>query len=81
MLHATRARDYGIIRFTVNGAPAGKDFDGFSERPAPAGPIDLGVFEPRDGAILLRAEVIGTNPASTGAKYFFGLDCVVLEKP
>jgi hypothetical protein len=30
---------------------------------------------------MLRAEVIGANPASTGPKYFFGLDAVVLDKP
>jgi hypothetical protein len=81
VLHATRATDYGKLRFTVNGKPADVPFDGYAEKPAPSGPINLGVYEPKDGKFMLRAEVVGTNPASTGAKYFFGLDAVVLDTP
>ena len=81
VLHATRASDYGTVRFTVNGKAAGKDFDGYAEKPTPTGPIDLGVYAPADGKFILRAEVVGTNPASTAAKYYFGLDAVVFEKP
>jgi len=81
VLHATRATDYGMLRFTVNGKIAEPTFDGYSANPAPTGPIDLGIHEPKDGTFLLRAEVVGTNPASTGARYFFGLDAVVLEQP
>lgn len=40
-----------------------------------------GVFAPRAGTFTLRVEVVGANPAATGAKYWCGLDCVVLEKP
>jgi hypothetical protein len=85
-LYATRATDYGILRFTVNGKAAGKDFDGYAEKPTPTGPIDLGVHTPKadapaNGKFILRAEVVGTNPASTGNKYYFGLDAVLLEKP
>lgn len=78
VLHATRAADYGSLRFTVNGKIANVKFDGYAARPVPTGPIILGVHEPKDGKFILRVEVIGTNPASTGAKYFFGLDAVVL---
>jgi hypothetical protein len=81
VLHATRASDYGMLRFTLNGKVVEAIFDGYAEKPAPSGPINLGVCEPRDGKFLLRAEVVGTNPSSTGPKYFFGLDAVVLEKP
>ena len=79
-LHVTRAKDYGIVRFSVNGSRAGEDFDGYSPRPVPAGPLRLGVFEPRDGELRIRAEVVGSNPAAAGAKHFFGLDCVVISK-
>ena len=81
LLHGTRASDYGMLRFSVNGKIAEANFDGYAERPAPSGPIALGVHEPKDEKFILRAEVIGTNPASTGPKYYFGLDAVVLEKP
>ena len=81
VLHATRASDYGVLRFSVNGKTVESTFDGYAESPAPSGPIDLGVHEPRDQKFVLRAEVIGANPASTGPKYFFGLDAVVLATP
>src|ERR1039458_2023726 len=81
VLHATRASDYGMLRFTVNGKAAEVAFDGYAAKPAPSGRINLGVHKPKDGRFVLRAEAVGTNPASTGAKYFFGLDAVVLEKP
>ena len=45
---------------------------------APA--VNLGVFFP-GGKFLLRAELTGCNPLAVGAKYYFGLDCAVLEKP
>ncbi len=81
LLHATRATDYGVLRFKVNGKPAGNDFDGYASKPIPTGAVNLGVHEPRDGKFILRVEVVGTNPASTGAKYLFGLDAVVPDKP
>jgi hypothetical protein len=48
-------------------------------QPAPA--FVLGKFEPRHGKFTLRVKVAGANPLSTGARYFFGLDCVISEKP
>ncbi len=81
VLYATRANDYGTLRFGVNGKASDTTFDGYAERPTPTGPISLGVHEPKDGKFLLRVEVVGTNPASTGPKYYFGLDAVALEKP
>lgn len=81
VLPATRAKDYGKLRFTVNGKAVEAIFDGYAEQPTPTGPINLGIHEPKDGKFILRAEVVGTNPASTGSKYYFGLDAVVLEKP
>lgn len=80
VLHATRAGDYGTLKFAVNGKADGVTFDGYAEKPAPTGPIQLGVHEPKDGKFVLRAEVVGTNAASTGSRYFFGLDAVLLEK-
>ena len=60
VLYATRASDYGMLRFTVNGKAAKTTFDGYAEKPTPTGPINLGVHEPKDGKFILRAEVIGS---------------------
>jgi hypothetical protein len=78
-LYATKSFDYGILRFRLNGKPAGSDFDGYNAVPVAGGPIQLGRVEPKDGKIRLRVEVIGSNPKSKGPKYFFGLDAVVLS--
>ncbi len=80
-LHATKAPDYGILRFSLNGQKVGDDFDGYHGEAVASGPIVLGTVEPKDGKFLLRVEVIGANSAASGAKYFFGLDCVKLDKP
>ena len=70
-----------MLRFAVNGHSVEAPFDGYAEKPTPTGPINLGVHEPKDGKLILRAEVVGTNPASTGSRSFFGLDAVLLDKP
>jgi hypothetical protein len=78
-LYGTKSHDYGILRFAVNGQPAGSDYDAYRPEAAASGPIELGSFEPKDGKFLLRAEVVGANPESKGPRYFFGLDCVVFK--
>jgi hypothetical protein len=81
ILHGTRSYDYGIIRFWVNGRDTGKELDGYAAQPALSGPIELGTFDPENGKLVLRAQVVGANAASRPPKRFFGLDCVVLEEP
>ena len=76
-LHATKSFDYGLLQFSVNGKSIATPFDGFNGLPQPSGAIDLGVFEPDEGRLVLRVEVAGHNPASKG--HFFGLDCAVLS--
>ncbi len=75
ILHATRSYDYGTLRITVNGRPAGAEIDLYADRPIPSGPIELGVFEPTENGFTLRAEVTGSNSNSRGT--YFALDCVV----
>jgi D-arabinan exo alpha-(1,3)/(1,5)-arabinofuranosidase (non-reducing end) len=70
-LHATKSWDYGIVQFSINGKKAGEPVDlcsGEKNKCAPTGPIDLGVFEPKDGKMTLRAEVVGANPKAEGTK-------------
>jgi len=72
ILHATQAPDYGQLKFSINGEPALAKFDGYAHEVKPAAALSLGV---------LRVEVSGTNPNTTGAKYLFGLDYFELTKP
>ncbi|MCX6929108.1 MAG: DUF2961 domain-containing protein [Verrucomicrobia bacterium] len=79
LLYATQAPDYATLRFQVNGQPVTAVFDGYADAVQPAPAFVLGVFKPMAGKFTLRAEVAGANPAAKGARYFFGLDCVVVE--
>lgn len=77
-LHATRAPDFGVLRFIVQGKPIDATFDGYADKVQPAEPFTLGTFTPEQGKLVLRIEVSGANPKSKGARYFFGLDCITL---
>ena len=79
LLYVTSAPDFGILRFTVNGKTSETTFDGYAENVQPAEPLKLGVYTPEHGRFILRAEVTGANAKSAGARYFFGIDCVILE--
>ncbi|WP_372721823.1 DUF2961 domain-containing protein, partial [Novipirellula sp.] len=78
-LYATKSRDFGILRFSVNGKPAGVEVDLYAAKPIPTGGIELGDFEPVDSAYVVRVDVVGKNPQSQGT--FFGLDCITLSSP
>ena len=70
------APDYGIVRVTLDGTPAGRDFDLYSGRLSPSGSLELGTFDLTAGRHRLRFACVGKNAASAG--YFFGLDAVDL---
>lgn len=78
LLYATKSSAFGILRFSVNGQPAGEDIDCYADQHTPTGAIDLGTFDPVEGAYVLRVEVVGKNPNSY--KTSFALDCVVLKE-
>jgi hypothetical protein len=78
--YLTKARDYGVVQFHLDGEPLGKPIDCFNPDSVVAtGPIDLGVVEFKPSKATLRVEVVGTNPKSDGLRYMWGLDCVVLK--
>ncbi|HXY34234.1 MAG TPA: glycoside hydrolase family 172 protein [Planctomycetaceae bacterium] len=79
IVYLTKARDYGVVRFYVDGKPLGPKIDCFHRDVVPTGPIDLGAVELKKGTATLRIEVVGTNPKSDGLRYMWGLDCVVLK--
>lgn len=96
LVRLTRSFDYGVVALAINGTPAGdgaapngKGIDTFNTDAHwvdTIGPVDLGAHAPITGAdgepfYTLRIEVTGANERSEGARYFFGIDCILLEPP
>ena len=80
IVYLTKAQDYGIIQFHLNGKPVGKPIDCFEANHVVAtGSMDLGEVELKKEPAMMRVEVVGTNEKSVGLRYMWGLDCVVLK--
>jgi hypothetical protein len=80
IVYLTKARDYGIVQFHLDGRPLGKPIDCFhTDGVVSTGGIDLGSVDLKQGMATFRIEVVGTNPKSVGLRYMWGLDCVVLK--
>ncbi len=75
-LFATKAADYGIISFTLNGKKSPVKLDGYNTTVVPAEKLSLGDYKPVDGKIVLRIEIENTNKLTSGQRYMFGLDCI-----
>lgn len=78
VVYLTKAIDYGIAQFSVNGQALGKPFDGFHDGVVASGPVSLGTLDLPAGDAKLRLEVTGKNEKATG--FMAGLDAVVLKK-
>jgi len=80
IVYLTRARDYGIIQFHLDGKQLGRPLDGYhSPQVISAGAVNLGTVALKKGTATLRVEVVGTNDKTVGLRYMWGLDCVVLK--
>jgi hypothetical protein len=80
VVYLTKARDYGILQFHLDGPPLGRPIDCFhADAVVATGPVDLGTVSLKKGTVTLRGEVVGTNEKSVGLRYMWGLDCVVLR--
>jgi putative heme-binding domain-containing protein len=77
----TKARDYGIMQFSLDGKPLGGPIDFYN---APdvitSGPLTLGTHDLKAGPHKLTIEIVGANPKAVKA-YMCGLDYVYLAKP
>jgi hypothetical protein len=78
VVYLTKAIDYGIAKFWVNGQPLGEPVDAFNDGVVPSGPISLGTVQLPAGESRLRLEVVGKNPGSKG--FMAGLDAVLLKR-
>ncbi len=78
----TRARDYGIIRLSVNGREIGHLFDGFSPDVEPSGPISFGRADLRKGENRITITLVGKDVRSGGFGdgYLVGVDGFLLHK-
>lgn len=76
LLYVTKASDYGIVSFAVNGKKTNIQFDGYDTKVILSEPINLGTFIPENGKLTLGITIEGTNIKSVGEKYMFGLDCI-----
>jgi len=74
----TKAIDYGIVRFSVDGKPLGEPMDLFNNGVITAGQIALGNVELTAGSHRLELEITGTNPKAE-PRHMVGLDYVRLE--
>lgn len=74
----TAAPDFGIHHHTINGQ-AGTPLDLYANLVLPTGPVYLGAFNLAAGNNTWRTQVVGANPRSTGLKYAYGLDYILLE--
>jgi hypothetical protein len=73
----TKAGDYGIVSFNVNGIDLPVKFDGYTNFwVVPSGPVDLGEVILPGSQGTLTVTITGKNPAATNT--FFGLDALCL---
>lgn len=75
----TRAKDYGNVRFQINGAALPTEFAGYNLTVVPSGPVVLGRATLKAGENTLRMEVVGKDEKATG--YLVGVDGIQLRKP
>ncbi|MFC0033379.1 family 43 glycosylhydrolase [Micromonospora chaiyaphumensis] len=74
----TRARDYGTLRFAVDGVAVGQLFDGYAGSVQRTGAVPLGSVSLATGAHRLTVTVTGRSAPAVG--FFAGLDTVTLRR-
>lgn len=75
----TKANDFGIHQLSINGAPAGDPIDFWNKDVIGDDPVNLGVFDLKEGQNLFGVEVIGANEKAIKA-HMFGLDYLLLKE-
>jgi hypothetical protein len=73
----TKARDYGIVQFHLDGKKVGEPVDLYNPTVIPSGPVSLGSHELAAGEHKLTVEIVGANDKALKA-YMFGLDRISL---
>ena len=73
----TRARDYGIVQFWLDGRKIGPPIDLFCAYVTSTPPIVLGTAELSSGPHELTVEIVGANQKAV-KRHMFGLDRIIL---
>ena len=74
----TKARDYAVVRFQIDGKPAGDQIDLYNADVIPSGPISLGTHKLTAGEHKLSVEIVGANDKAIEA-YMVGIDEIILK--
>ena len=74
----TKANDYGIIQFKINGDLIGEPQDLYNPSVFPAPPVEIGVVDLAAGDHIVQIEITGKNEAAF-AQYMVGIDWLRLE--
>ncbi len=74
----TKAKDYGIVRLSINGRPVENSIDRYATEVSHE-PVELGRFPLNRGANRLEIEIVGANEQAI-KRHMFGLDYLKLEK-
>ena len=74
----TKAHDYGIVQFFMDGEKLGKPFDGYGKQVINTPWTTLGVVKLKAGHHVLMVKIVGTHPVAT-RRYMFGIDELKLE--
>jgi len=77
-LQLTKAKDYGIVQLSLDGAKLGEPIDLYNETVVPTGLLDLGTHQLTKGEHKLTLEITGANEKAIKA-YMAGLDYAKLE--
>ncbi|MBN2580655.1 MAG: DUF2961 domain-containing protein [Pirellulales bacterium] len=75
----TKAPDYAVVQFFVDGEKAGEPIDLYNEKVTNTEPIALGTFELSAGEHQLTVEITGANDQAQKS-YMFGIDQLILKK-
>jgi hypothetical protein len=78
VVQMTKAKDYGIVQLSLDGAKLGGPIDLYNLEVVPTGPLDLGTHELPKGEHKLTLEIVGANEKAVKA-YMAGIDYVKLE--
>jgi hypothetical protein len=76
----TKAVDYAIVQFSLDGEKLGEPIDLFHDGVIPTGELDFGPRQLGAGEHTLTVEITGANPKSVKS-FMFGLDYVKLAGP
>ncbi len=75
----TKARDYGIVQFFLDGTKIGEPVDLYNPEVIPTGPVELGAVDLKAGKHVVAIEILGKNEKAVPG-YMVGIDRLILAQ-